>query len=149
MAALDAVTWVLEPGRAPSQRADCTVLADRVGALEDPILPGGRRAKILVSSVSGPAEPQRRFHRRQSVEREALRARSAPRRPDKFRPLDIVRARGYRVTLRHASGECAESGYLGDGASCSGKNLRPLDTPIFLSAPHRSMPPQTGSRETV
>jgi hypothetical protein len=55
MAALDAVTWVLEPGRAPSQRADCTVLADRVGALEDPILPGGRRAKILVSSVSGPA----------------------------------------------------------------------------------------------
>jgi hypothetical protein len=61
------------------------LLADGVRALEDPVLPGLRRPKILVSMVSGPAK--RRFCSMpvsaSGEKPRALRSRCGPRRPSR------------------------------------------------------------------
>src|ERR1700726_1997733 len=77
---------------AASIAAQRALLADRVGALEDPVLPGGQTGEDFRFHGFGPDEAQIGFHAGEAVRRE--RGALLEEHPDLVVPVDIVEREG-------------------------------------------------------
>src|SRR6201999_2651939 len=78
-------------GPVAAQRA---FLADRIGALEDPVLPGGETRKDFRFHGLGSDEAQIRFHAGQAIRREA--GAFLEEYPHLVVPIDVVERKGYK-----------------------------------------------------
>src|SRR5689334_11170837 len=86
-------------GAVATQRA---VFADRVGALEDPVLPSGEPRKDLRLHRLRPAEAEVRFQASQTVGREARALLEED--ADLVLPVDVIEREGDETKLRRALG---------------------------------------------
>src|ERR1700691_2014196 len=78
-------------GAVAAQRA---LLADRIGALEDPVLPGGETGENLGFHGFGSDEAQVRFHAGETIGREARALLEEH--PNFIIPIDVIERKGHK-----------------------------------------------------